>query len=71
MCLAEPGLRKSYVERAMNFGRGYSQPQQAYSSSSSSSSSSVTQLCPTLCDPMDNSPPGQTPLSMGFSKQEY
>ena len=25
------------------------------------------QLCPTLCDPMDCSPPG----SMGFSKQEY
>ena len=29
----------------------------------------VTKLCPTLCDPMDYSPPG--PLSMGFSKQEY
>ena len=30
---------------------------------------SVTQSCPTLCDPMDCSPPG--PLSMGFSRQEY
>ena len=28
---------------------------------------SVAQLCLTLCDPMDCSPPG----SMGFSKQEY
>ena len=31
---------------------------------------SVTQLCPTLCDPMDCSPPGFS-LSMGFSRQEY
>ena len=29
----------------------------------------VTQLCPTLCDPMDDSPPG--PLSIEFSQQEY
>ena len=29
----------------------------------------VAQLCPTLCDPMDRSPPG--PLSMEFSRQEY
>ena len=29
----------------------------------------VTQLCPTLCHPMDYSPPG--PLVMGFSRQEY
>ena len=28
---------------------------------------SVTQLCPTLCDPMDC----QAPLSMGFSRQEF
>ena len=28
----------------------------------------VAQLCPTLCNPMDCSPP---PLSMGFSRQEY
>ena len=50
------------------------------------SESEVTQLCPTLCDPMDCSPPGspfvhgifpgkntvarQGPLSMGFSRQE-
>ena len=27
------------------------------------------QLCPTLCNPMDYSPPGS--LSMGFSKQEH
>ena len=31
--------------------------------------SEVTQLCPTLSDLMDYSPPG--PLSMGFSRQEY
>ena len=30
---------------------------------------SVTQLCPTLCDPMDCS--HQAPLSMEFSSQEY
>ena len=29
----------------------------------------VTQLCSTLCDPMDCSPPGS--LSMGFYRQEY
>ena len=28
----------------------------------------VTQSCPTLCDPMDCSPPGS---SMGFSRQEH
>ena len=28
----------------------------------------VAELCPTLCDPMDGGPPGQ---SMGFSRQEY
>ena len=27
----------------------------------------LLQLCPTLCDPMDHSPP----LSVGFSRQEY
>ena len=27
------------------------------------------QSCPTLCDPIDGSPPD--PLSMGFSRQEY
>ena len=30
--------------------------------------SEVTQLCPTLCDPMDCN---QVPPSMGFSRQEY
>ena len=29
----------------------------------------VAQSYPTLCDPMDCSPPGST--SMGFSRQEY
>ena len=29
----------------------------------------VTQLCPTLCDPMDCSPPGSS--VHGFSRQEY
>ena len=27
------------------------------------------QSCPTLCDPMDSSPPGS--LSLGFSRQEH
>ena len=31
--------------------------------------SEVAQSCPTLCDPMDGSPLGSSP--MGFSKQEY
>ena len=31
--------------------------------------SQVAQSCPTLCDPMDLA--HQTPLSTGFSKQEY
>ena len=32
------------------------------------------QLCPTLCDPIDGSPPGpapQPPPSLGFSRQEH
>ena len=29
----------------------------------------LSQLCLTLCDPMDNSPPGSCPW--GFSQQEY
>ena len=29
----------------------------------------VAQSWPTLCDPIDRSPPG--PLSMGFSRQKY
>ena len=29
----------------------------------------LLQSCPTLCDPMDGSPPA--PLSTGFSRQEY
>ena len=29
----------------------------------------ITELCPTLCDPMDCSP--QAPLCIGFSRQEY
>ena len=34
--------------------------------------SEVTQLCPTLCDPMDcHGVACQDPPSMGFSKQEY
>ena len=31
----------------------------------------VTRSCPTLCDPMDCCPPGNSPLSMEFSRQEY
>ena len=31
----------------------------------------VTQLCLTLCNPMYCSLPGSSPLSMGFSRQEY
>ena len=35
----------------------------------SESESEVSQLCPTLCNPMDCSPPAL--LSMGSSRQEY
>ena len=39
------------------------------------SESEVALSCPTLCDPVDCSPPGsavhEAPLSMGFSRQEY
>ena len=29
------------------------------------------QSCPTLCDPIDGSPPGSPSPSLGFSRQEY
>ena len=29
------------------------------------------QSCPTLCDPIDGSPPGSPLPSLGFSKQEH
>ena len=35
----------------------------------SESESEVAQSCPTLCDPIDSSPPG--PPSLGFSRQEH
>ena len=35
----------------------------------SESESEVAQSCPTLCHPMDSSPPGSS--VMGFSRQEY
>ena len=31
----------------------------------------VTSLCPTLCNPMDQTVAHQAPLSMEFSRQEY
>ena len=31
----------------------------------------VTQLCPTVCSPMDSIVTCQAPLSMGFPRQEY
>ena len=31
----------------------------------------VTQACPTLCNPMDCSPPGQAPMPLEISRQEY
>ena len=31
----------------------------------------VAQSCPNLSDPVDRSPPGSSPLSLGFSRQEY
>ena len=34
-------------------------------------SKSISQLCLTLCDPMDYNIAHQAPLSMGFSRQEY
>ena len=48
---------------------GYNRPLDL-SSLESESESEVTQLCPTLCDPMGSSL-HQAPPSMGFSRQEY
>ena len=31
----------------------------------------LLQSCPTPCDPMDRTAAHQSPLSMGFSRQEY
>ena len=46
-----------------------------WTTSYSESESEVAQSCPTLCNPVDCSPPGsavhEAPLSMGFSRQEY
>ena len=36
---------------------------------STAAAATSLQLCPTLCDPMDGSPPG--PLSLRFSRQEH
>ena len=41
-----------------------------YTQNESECESEVTQLCPSLCDPMDRGA-YQAPLSMGFSRQEY
>ena len=35
------------------------------------SNSLLTQACPALCNPMDCSPPGQAPLPLEISRQEY
>ena len=36
---------------------------------SAAASAKSLQLCPTLCDPIDGSPPGSP--SLGFSRQEH
>ena len=39
------------------------------SSAAAAAAAKSLQLCPTLCDPIDGSPPGS--LSLGFSRQEH
>ena len=39
-----------------------------YTLESAAAAAKSLQSCPTLCDPIDSSPPGS---SMGFSRQEY
>ena len=39
-----------------------------YTLESAAAAAKSLQSCPTLCDPIDGSPPGS---SMGFSRQEY
>ena len=40
-----------------------------YGEQCAAAAAKLHQSCPTLCDPIDSSPPGS--LSMGFSRQEY
>ena len=40
-----------------------------YMNSAAAAAAKSLQLCPTLCDPIDGSPPGSP--SLGFSRQEY
>ena len=42
-------------------------PTQLYAAAAAKS----LQSCPTLCDPIDGSPPGSPPPSLGFSRQEH
>ena len=37
--------------------------------SAAATAAKLLHSCPTLCDPIDGSPPG--PLSLGFSRQEH
>ena len=39
-----------------------------YTLESAAAAAKSLQSCPTLCDPIDSSPPGS---SMGFSRQDY
>ena len=41
-----------------------------YDSAAAAAAAKSLQLCPTLCDPIDSSPP-QAPPSLGFSRQEH
>jgi len=41
----------------------------AFSRVAAAAAAKSLQLCPTLCDPIDGSPPGSP--SLGFSRQEY
>ena len=43
-------------------------PYQRYAAAAAAAAKSL-QLCPTLCDPIDGSPPGSP--SQGFSRQEH
>ena len=53
----------------MFFAKGSLANQQVSWVSTQSAAAKSLQSCPTLCDPMDGSPPGSP--SLGFSRQEH
>ena len=51
------------------WGQDYHCPQSRLGGAAAAAAAKSLQLCPTLCDPIDGSPPGSP--SLGFSRQEH